>query len=421
MMRYDVTKYGIIGDGETNNTALIKKLIESLKEKGGTVYFPKGKYVTGTITLYSNMSLYLDDGCEILASSDIKDYQKIQLDGYTRGGFSGIVTAYNAENITIEGSGKIDGRGYNWWKSMPSDLLRPRTINPILCKNVEIKDITVVNSPCWTVHPMCCENVVIDSVKVTNPYDSPNTDGINPESCKNVTIKNCYIDVGDDCVTLKSGTETDLLQKRYPCENITVTSCVMAHGHGGLVIGSEMSGGVKNVTVSNCTFKNTDRGIRIKTRRKRGGFVENINISDITMDNIMAAFTINEFYRCGADLNDPDLPNPEKLTPDEATPRIQGITLDKAVCRNVRGVGIYINGLPEMPVRDITIKNIDMEITGTQKGIEPIMAFERLRSYGEGIYLKNASTVNISDIGISCPKEKITVIQCENVDIKEKY
>ena len=134
MTRYDVTKYGIIGDGETNNKALIKKLIESLKEKGGTVYFPKGQYVTGTITLYSNMSLYLEDGCEILASSDIKDYQKIQLNGYTRGGFSGIVTAYNAENITIEGSGKIDGRGYNWWKSMPSDLLRPRTINPILCK-----------------------------------------------------------------------------------------------------------------------------------------------------------------------------------------------------------------------------------------------------------------------------------------------
>lgn len=179
----------------------------------------------------------------------------------------------NCKNVSIVGRGVIDGRGQIWWKN-PENEHRPRVIQTILCDDVVIDGITIINSPMWTIHPMCCNNVRVSNVTINNPVDSPNTDGINPESCSGVHITNCTIDVGDDCLTLKSGTETDYFQKQYPCENIVVSNCVMRNGHGGVVIGSEMSGGVKNITISNCIFDGTDRGIRIKTRRKRGGMLK---------------------------------------------------------------------------------------------------------------------------------------------------
>ena len=256
-MTYNVAEYGIVGDGVTNYTDVLNGLTKRMANVGGTLYFPAGEYVTGTLFLGSNTTLYLETGAVLRGSERFEDFPFIDPDevkGYTRGGRWGLISAYKAQNLKICGGGTIDGRGECWWRSGKNDYERPRTVSFIQCKDVVISDVTVCNSPCWTLHPMCCENVSIRSVTIRNPYDSPNTDGINPESCKNVRISDCYIDVGDDCVTIKSGAEEDLLQKQFPCENITVTNCIMAHGHGGVVFGSEMSGGIKNVTVSNCIF-----------------------------------------------------------------------------------------------------------------------------------------------------------------------
>ena len=231
--------------------------------------------------------------------------------------FSPLFYAYKAENIAIRGRGLINGHGKKWWdfvegykqdqprskwqymfdnlnknillpddpRQMTRGFLRPPFIQPMYCKNVLIEGITIINSPFWTVNPEFCENVTITGVTINNP-PSPNTDGINPESCKYVHISNCHISVGDDCITIKSGKDIPGRTKAAPTQNYTITNCTMLSGHGGVVIGSEMSGGVKNIVISNCIFDGTDRGIRIKTTRGRGGTVEDIRVDNIIMKNI---------------------------------------------------------------------------------------------------------------------------------------
>jgi len=392
MAIYDVTKYGVINDGETNNTNAIAEVI-ALAEKlgGGTIYFPAGTYITGSIGLKSNMTLYLEAGALILGSEDKNDYpliSEIDIKGYTRGGRAAMVYAINAKNVSVEGRGTIDGRGYNWWNH-PEDEQRPRMFQPILCENVVLSGVTLLNSPMWTVHPVCCNNVTIDGITIRNPWNSPNTDGINPESCSTVHISNCTIDVGDDCLTIKSGTEEDMLQKQYPCENIVVTNCTMLNGHGGVVIGSEMSGGVRNITISNCVFNGTDRGIRIKTRRKRGGCVEDILINNIMMTDVFAPFTMNGYYQCGGtDPNDMELFSLDKLPVDEDTPVMKNIVISNVRAKNATATAGYIYGIPESPIKGLRIINYSVEMVPTDEEIKdsPIMAWHIDKTVGTGLY-----------------------------------
>ena len=418
-MLYNVTDYGVIGNGVKNNTAAINALTKKLKGKGGTIYFPAGQYVSGSIRLYSDMTLLLDSGATILGSHDFNDYPLIELDGFTRGTRHGLISAINEKNIRITG-GKINGRGKYFWDHMESDYERPRTINPILCKDVSITDVIIENSPCWTVHPLCCENVTVRGVSIYNPYDSPNTDGINPESCKNVRITDCHIDVGDDCVTLKAGTELDPLMKERPCENIIVTGCTMAHGHGGVVIGSEMSGGVKNVSVSNCIFQNTERGIRVKTRRKRGGYVKGVSFSNIIMENVGAVITMNGYYCCVCG----EYPFPKEILFDEGaqpldelTPSFSDIRISGITARGVTGVGVYLYGLPESPIENVTISDVSMEIVGCKEGFPPVAAFNRKKCYGEGILIENVKGVKMQNLQLQCKGDRLTLNHAKGVTL----
>lgn len=422
---YNVCEFGVIGDGLTNNTQSIAKVIELASNNGGgTIYFPAGEYVTGTIELKSNITLYLDSGCVILGSDKPADYPMItnkELEGYNREGHSGLIKAMKCENVTIKGRGVIDGRGYNWWNN-PQNEHRPRAIQPILCNNVLVDGITVKNSAMWTVHPICCSNVTINGITIQNPSNSPNTDGINPESCSNVHISNCTVDVGDDCVTLKSGTEDDDLQKQYPCENIVVTNCTMLNGHGGVVIGSEMSGGVKNVVISNCVFSGTDRGIRIKTRRKRGGYIKDVVISNILMDKVLVPFVINGYYQCGgAKADDMSLFSLDKLEVSENTPIIQNINISNISAKNVIASAGYICGIPEMPVEGLTLSNYNVRMAdcaGEPKD-KPIMAFHVPKMKGTGIYCSNIKDSVFRDISV-----KITNgngLELENADNVSVY
>lgn len=410
-MIYNVLDYGVVGDGVTNNTKAIRALTDKMRKKGGILYFPKGEYLTGTIFMHSNMTLTVDSDATILGSNNFDEFPYIEgVEGYTREGHWGLISALDCENITVNGGGVIDARGEAWWKSGKSDLVRPRTISFIRCKDVSVTDINICNSPCWTVHPICCENVVVERVKIQNPYKSPNTDGINPESCKNVKISNCLIDVGDDCVTIKSGTEDDLLQKQYPCEDILVTDCVMTHGHGGVVFGSEMSGGVKNVTVRNCVFQNTDRGIRIKTRRFRGGYVRGLNISNIRMDGVQACITFNTYYNCGQwSMPTEEIFSLGKKEVNELTPVLEDVQISNIKARNIKGVGIYMYGLPEMPVRNVTMEDVDLDVVGNQEGIHAILAFDRKLVKGEGIFLENVAGITMKNVSVRCTQKELTV------------
>jgi hypothetical protein len=199
------------------------------------------------------------------------------------------------------------------------------------------------------VNPVYCEDVTIDGLTILNPDDSPNTDGINPDSCRNVRISNCHIDVGDDCIAIKSGKDEDGRRVGKPSENITITNCTMIHGHGGVVIGSEMSAGVKNVTITNCVFDGTKNGVRMKTQRGRGGTVENFRVSNIVMRNVRNAIRLNMFYH--------NIP-PEPVS--ERTPCFRNIHIANISVDGAKEAG-YIKGLPEMPIQNVTVSNANFE------------------------------------------------------------
>lgn len=428
---YDVTKFGIIGDGKTNNTVALRRLTAEMKD-GGELYFPAGKYITGSIILGSNTTMTVSAGATVIGSRDYDDFpmlsefEGLTEAGFTRGGHMGLVTAYRAQNVTLRGEGTIDGNGDTWWimgKNSPEFTGRPRLVNFILCDNVKILNVSLINSPMWTVHPMCCRHVLIHGISIKNPYDSPNTDGINPESCSDVRISDCSIDVGDDCLTLKSGTENDFLQKKYPCEDITVTGCTMLHGHGGVVIGSEMSGGVRRVSVTGCVFHGTDRGIRIKTQRLRGGIVENLIFSNIIMDDVAVPFVVNNFYNCNYREEEADeifdrSPRPVK----ESTPLIRNITLFGIVAGNCRASAMYLLGLPERKLSGIRVINtyISMAEGADVEPFRPIMANGINKMRAAGLYAENLDGCIFDGLQINgVSGEKKTFINCDNISYRD--
>ncbi|MGC4102918.1 glycoside hydrolase family 28 protein [Ferruginibacter sp.] len=381
---YDVTKFGAKKDSSAKATAAIKKAIDAAsKAGGGTVYFPAGKYLTGPIHLKSNITIFIDAGAELHFSDDYDDYLPMvesRYEGVDVYSFSPLFYAYKAENITIRGRGKINGHGQKWWNyvlNFPKDqprnkwqlafdaanknilltddsaqmkrgFLRPPFIQPMYCKNVLIEGITITNSPFWTINPEFCENITVNGVTIDNPL-SPNTDGVNAESCKYVHVSNCHISVGDDCITIKSGKDLPGRLKNAPAENYTITNCTMLNGHGGVVIGSEMSGGVKKIVISNCVFDGTDRGIRIKTTRGRGNVVEDIRVDNIVMKNIkLQAIVLDMQY--------------SKVPPEpvsERTPVFRNIRLSNITAYTKQAM--YINGLDEMPVQEISLNDIVFE------------------------------------------------------------
>lgn len=420
---YDVTQYGIVGDGTANNTAAIAALIErAAAAGGGTIYFPPGKYLTGSVELKSHMTLYLDNGAELIASGDRGDYPIIdsgRIPGLARRGYAGIISAFNAENVCVRGEGTINGMGSNWW-FFEGDYMRPRTVYFVLCNNVRIEGVTLVNSPCWTVHPLCCEDVVIDSVHIKNPPRSPNTDGINPESCKNVRITNCLIDVGDDCIAIKAGSESDPLQKQHPCENIIVSGCTMNHGHGGVVIGSEMSGGVKNVTVSSCVFSGTDRGIRIKTRRGRSGSVSGVLVNGVIMQSVGSPVTVNCYYRCGADPGDAYLFSPDAMPADSTTPTVENVNIRGIVAADAKYSAMYFLGLPERPIRNITLSDISISMTADFGADEPIMTPMHVKTCGEGVYMENVSGVAFRNVRIFNAPEPYRFKNADGISLSDE-
>ena len=385
---YDVTKYGAKKDSSAKATTSIAKAIAAAsKAGGGTVYFPAGKYLTGPIHLKSNITIYIDAGAELHFSDNFDDYLPMvesRYEGVDLKNFSPLFYAYKAENIAIRGRGIINGHGKKWWdfvegykegqprlksqylfdslnknillpddpRQMKRGFLRPPFIQPMYCKNILIEGITIINSQFWTINPEFCENVTVNAVTINNPT-SPNTDGINAESCKYVHISNCHISVGDDCITIKSGKDIPGRTKAMPAENYTITNCTMLRGHGGVVIGSEMSGDVKKITISNCVFDGTDRGIRIKTTRGRGGVVEEIRVDNIIMKNIrQQAIVLDMQY---------SRTQPEPVS--ERTPKFRNIHLSNITAQT--NEAIYINGLAEMPVEDITFSDIQFD---AQKG-----------------------------------------------------
>lgn len=385
---YNVMDYGAVNDSSAVVTDAVESAIAAAHEAGGgTVFFPAGRYLTGPIHLKSNITLHLEAGAELHFSDNFDHYLPMvpsRWEGTDVVNFSPLIYANGAENIAITGRGTLNGNGKAWWTyffdhiygkdttgnvshwqreffrlnadvvapDLPGwiekGFLRPPFIQFMHCKDILIEGITIVNSPFWTVNPQYCENVKINAVTINNP-PSPNTDGINPESCRNVHISNCHISVGDDCITIKSGKDRSGRLAAAPAENYVITNCTMLRGHGGVVIGSEMSGDVRNITISNCIFDGTHRGLRIKTARGRGGVVEGIRMGNIVMRDIKEYVIVLNMQYAKTE--------PEPVS--ERTPAFRDIHFSNITAE---GSGaILLRGLSEMPIEDVSFYDVDIQ------------------------------------------------------------
>jgi polygalacturonase len=403
---FNVCGFGATGDGQTLDTRAIQSAIDACAEwGGGTVYLPAGRYVTGSLFLRNNITLHLDAGAVILGSENPEDYPIIhgRWEGMHQNTFAPLIGGNNLQNIAVIGRGTIDGRGAIWWKAKKEKTLahpRPRLISFSDCSNVLIEGITALNSPSWTINPVHCQNVNIHAITIINPADSPNTDGINPDSCRLVHISDCYVSVGDDCITIKSGTEHERPDRSAPCRDITITNCTLERGHGGVVIGSEMSGGVKNVVISNCVFIGTDRGIRIKSRRGRGGVIEDIRVSNLIMDGVLCPFTMNLYYHIGerGNVNVSDK-NPRSV--NDGTPRLRRIHFSHITAREVKHAAGFLYGLAEMPLEDITLSDISISISDEADSGYPEMADDIPSMSQAGFFIRNARRIRLEHVQVT--------------------
>jgi polygalacturonase len=416
--KFDLRQTGAVGDGVTLNTAAFEKAIAALAEKGGgELTVPPGIWLTGPIKLRSNINLHLERGALIQFSRDYKLYPLIVADlkGEKEVDSTSPISGQNLENVAITGEGIIDGGGDAWrplkndklsnrdWKALvksggvlndkgntwyPSrevmngqplveklrkekslaledyepahQYLRPKMLRLIGCKKVLLQGVTFQNPPNWTMNPVLCEDVSILNVNVHNLPTAQNSDALDLESCRRAVIRGCTFDTGDDGICIKSGKDSVGRRIGVPCEDVLVEGCTVYHAHGGFTIGSEMSGGVRNFIVRNCTFMGTDIGLRFKSTRGRGGVVEKIFISDIRMEDIPGdAINFNLYYESKSQLEETNGAEIKFPPVTEETPAFKDIHIENLICRGAKNA-IVLQGLPEMPLDNITLKNVSI-------------------------------------------------------------
>lgn len=426
---FNVVQYGAKPDGVTLNTTAIDNAIAAChKNGGGVVLIPAGLWLTGPVVLQSNVNLCIAKDALLQFTDDKTQYKLVE------GNYEGLpayrnqspLSASNAENIAITGGGIVDGSGGVWravnrnkvsdieWKRFvesggsvsedgrqwyPSesyvrgtkvqkagvilpgktaadyadikDFLRPNLVVFTKCKKVLLEGVTFQNSPAWCLHPLMCENLTVRNVYVKNPWFAQNGDGIDVESCSNVLIEGSTFDVGDDGICIKSGRDAEGRKRGMPTQNVIVRNCVVYHAHGGFVIGSEMSGGARNIFVNNCTFIGSDIGLRFKTTRGRGGVVENIFVKDVYMKDIPGDAILFDMYYAAKDPvpapgDKEALPVVEFKTVDETTPIFRNFVISNIYCNNA-AKAVFIRGLPEMHIQNISLQDMVLK---AKKGLD---------------------------------------------------
>lgn len=400
----NITEYRALAHEGSDWSEAFQTAVRTLTEQGGgELLVPPGRYFTGPIRLESHITLRIQNGAQLVFHADESKFPLVTMQdrGKTAQVHQACIYACGAENITVTGDGILDGQGSYWWQRFKKGALsypRPRLICFDHCRHIKIEGVALLNSPSWTVHPLCCQDVTIQGITIHNPWDSPNTDGINPDSCQDVKITDCTVDVGDDCITLKAGTE--LSDNPPPCERIIITGCHLLHGHGGIVLGSETSGSIRNIVVSNCIFHETDRGIRLKTRRGRGGTVEGLQVFNLIMDQVMCPFVFNMYYFCGpggkADHVRSKLPMPV----DETTPALRDVSISGVSVKRCSACAGFFYGLSEQPVEGITLRDIRVEMDKDAPGDTPAMMDDCPRMAGEGFFLRNATNVRFVNTAV---------------------
>lgn len=453
---FSILTYHAVGDGVTLNTQALQRAIHDCHAKGGgVVLVPNGLWLTGPLVLESHVNLHLEANATLLFTSDKSQYRLVESnwEGLPAVRNQSPLSGTNLQNIAITGKGIIDGNGDAWravkkdkltesqWRTLvasgglvdeqtrtwyPSasffkasqlekpgvledgktlqdfaaykDFFRPNLLVFNGCKNVLLDGPTFQNAAAWGVHTLLCEHLTVRNVSVKNPWYAQNGDGIDVESCSNVLIENSTFDVGDDGICIKSGRDEAGRKRGTPTKDLVVRNCVVYHAHGGFVIGSEMSGGVRNLFVENCTFIGTDIGLRFKTKRGRGGTVENIFVRHISMKDIVGEAILFDMYYMAKDPvllagEAREVPQTEVHPVTEATPRFQNFHIDHVYCQGAARA-MLIRGLPEMPIQDI---HIGHTVIRSKKGIQ----------------IKDAQRITFDQVQVAC-METQPVFSIEN-------
>lgn len=409
-----IVDHGAVADGTTKNTAAFARAIDAVAQAGGgRVVVPAGRWLTGPIHLRSNIELHLAKGAVVVFSDVFEDYLKpvlVRVGGIECYNYSPLIYARGCENVAITGPGRLDGNAAAWWpwkkqesralfdagaKGVPVEqrvfgtreaAIRPSFVSFIDCRNVLLEGFTIGGGPNWTLHPVYCENVIVRRVNVDT--DGPNNDGLDPDSCRNVLVEYCTFSTGDDCVVLKSGYNEDGWRVARPTENVVMRHCTSKRGHGGIVIGSEMSGDVRNVYMHDCDFAGTDRVLRIKSRPGRGGVVENVWVENVTARDLKYEVAIlNMDYSADTSA----IVNP-------APPTFRNITVRK-VAASGAPVAVRITGLPASPIQNVVFE--DCAIVA-ERGVLAThargLAFRRCAiapAQGERFVLEHATDVTV--------------------------
>lgn len=483
----NIKDFGAIGDGQVLNTQAFKKAIEAISEKGGgKVIIPPGIWLTGPITLKSNLELHAREGALIVFSTnkDLYPVIKTNFEGVDTYRCLSPVYGKNLENIAFTGKGVWDGNGDAWryvkkskltesqWKKLvasggivnekgdgwyPSeqfkkgmegsgdqnvrddlktkeefetirDYLRPVFISIQNCKKVMFDGPVFQNSPAWNIHPLWVEDLIVINTTIRNPWYSQNGDGIDIESCKNVLVENCNFDVGDDAICIKSGKNEDGRRYAIPCENLVIRNNIVYHGHGGVTVGSEMSGGVKNIHVSNCTFMGTDVGLRFKSNRGRGGIVENIFISNIFMTDIPTyAISFNLYYggrSVSETMETGGIQSSTEILPvSEETPQFKNISIKNITLKGAMQA-VLVQGLPEMNIENIELCDMLLEadmgfsvVDANGVNIHNIKMITKSKTSFEFVNSKNVMLKDVESNNSSPAAITINGVESENISL----
>lgn len=393
----NVRDFGAKGDGETDDTAMLQAAILCCPDNG-RVLIPPGNYVAGPLFLKSHMTLEIADGAVLMLLTDRLRFPVLPghtpadnpdgeillglFEGCAVDGFAGALNGIGLTDVQIIGEGVVDGRAQesDWW-IRPKEIRAASRGNLLYtqrCKGMLVQGLTFMNSPSWNLHPAYSEDLDFIDIRIKAPWDSPNTDGFDPESCRNVRLLGAEISVGDDCIAIKSGKIGLGRKYKRPCENLEIGWCALLDGHGGVTVGSEMAGGVRQVLAHHCYMKGNDRALRIKTRRDRGrdGVIDGILFRDIRMDGVKMPLVINSFYFCDADGKTDRVQSREKQPVDETTPEIGTVCFERVRASGCKACAAYVTGLPEKPMKHLIIRDSRFEFDPEAQPMIPAMALD---------------------------------------------
>ena len=418
----DASRYGLVADGTTDNTGKLQAALSTCP-KGGTVYLPAGRYRTSSLFMKSCTTLYLEKGAVLLGDNDrthypilpgvipseneVDEYYLTGWEGNPLDSFAGLLNITQVHDVVVTGEGTLDCDAQNgdWWINQKVKRIawRPRAVAAVDSENVCLHGITVQNSYSWTIHPIFVKHLDLLNFNINNPYNAPNTDGIDPESCEYIRIIGANIHVGDDCIAMKASKVFLGMKLKKSCEHTVIRNCLLDKGHGGIVIGSEMSGGVKDMVVTQCLMDHTDRGLRVKTRRGRGNtaVIDGLVFHNVEMRGVKAPFVINMFYFCDPDGHSPYVQCRDAMPVDEYTPKLGSLTMEDIVATDAQFAGCYFDGLPEQPIERVSMKNVTITFDPNAEAGQAAMADNRPNVKKLAIYAENVKEIDLHNVKIT--------------------